>query len=619
MIGLNTSLFQLLLFSFASMMLFLICLMVGMLLFNIRLKNNIRTYYINAFLGLFLLIGVFSICIVGIKTINILQILILSYLFVKKGFKVNFIMPNLKDLIPLLYIFPSVFLIYGCYTIPESIENDVRFYSKISYSLIEFRNENIFHFYNQYNEKFHGVMPYHYSELWLSSIFTSLFGLKSIISLKYLVYPFFISSISYGIIGFIDRNRFYNFILFIGLSLLPLYFVSVFKTGYFVYTDFWLRPNFIMYYYCFIALFYFILEENWDLTFITAIIISSTSFIILPCLFGGILCLSAILFYKKEINKKQFYTSLFLLFITSLVIILIYKLYSPHVNLYGTTSLKAMLLESLKLWKSIVYIIATLFIECGFLVLLSYLINRYLIKNKINATIYFFLISQVFIGVTIFQTVNKLDNAYQFPYFAFAGSGLILIITIIFYLDKIQSRSLKYLALILFFALSYLTSSSKFTVSTLLTSLETKNILNNNVSVLWTEEVKKYFESNKNAMGGFVLSKKDLKDYAPKGRNCLTYQVGSFISYFTNNCNLPSLTCIDTLFYDKTIENQNEFKKSITWYSNFPNYTKECNFNNYIKNGTVDYIICTKNALTIDSDYRVISDENSKYCLVTKK
>ena len=131
--------------------------------------------------------------------------------------------------------------------------------------------------------------------------------------------------------------------------------------------------------------------------------------------------------------------------------------------------------------------------------------------------------------------------------------------------------------------------------------------------------VNKYIESNEKTKGGFVLSKNDLKNFSPKSRNCVTKQMGSFLSYFTDNCNLPDLTCSDTLLSDKNNTNSKSFLKTESWMKVFPNYTSICNVNKYLRNDMFDYFICSKNLTNIDPSYNIIEDKESAYKFVFKK
>src|ERR1700740_2987222 len=165
MIGSSYSIIQLLTFSAIGLVLFIVCLLIGLLFYSVRLNNNIKTYFFNSFLGFFTIVCLYSYSIVGLKTINLLSGIVLVYLYFKKNGRFKFDKLNYKELTPVLYIFPIVFILFGCSSYPSNIECDVQYYSKVAYSLREFKQENLYHFYNQYNSAFQGIMPYHYYEM----------------------------------------------------------------------------------------------------------------------------------------------------------------------------------------------------------------------------------------------------------------------------------------------------------------------------------------------------------------------------------------------------------------------------------------------------------------------
>ena len=619
MTGSNYSIIQLLAFSGIGLVLFAISLLLGLFLYNVKSNNPLRTYFLNSFLGLFTLVCIYSFCIVGFKTINVVIFIVLIYLFAKAPNRFKIEKLDFKALFPVLYIFPLVIILYGCYSLPKSIENDVRYYAKIASGFTLFKQENLYHFYNSYDSGFNGVMPYHYNEMWLTSLFSSIFKTKSIVAIKYFTYPFLISLIAYGVIGLFNGKRFLFFLLFICLSLLPFHLVSVFGSGFTVYTDFWLRPNFIIYYYLLIPLFYFIQEKNWKQFYLFAIIACANSIVIVPCLFGAAFILSAGLLYKKEINRKEFLGLNSLLFTAGLIMGLIYSIFAPSINLLTGHSFIDVISESLHIWKAVIFTIITVSVECGILIFLAFLIYKYIIKVEKLKWIFFFILTMVFIGVLLFQALNQLDNSYQFPYFAFSASGFILIIMILFAVDKVNNGTAKIIlsAFILCFC-TYL-SKGLFDIRSLAVSLENKNLMKNDISETWIKNAKLYFEKNPNAKGGFVLSKNDLLTLSPKSRNCLTLQMGSFISYFTDNCNLPSLTCADTLLSDENKKNKKLFSKAEAWVKAFPKYTHECDVNEYIRKGEFDFIICSNTKNDLDSTFFVIGDSESKYKLVGRK
>jgi len=617
MIGSNYSLIQFFVFSVVGILFFAISLLVGLLLYNIQLSNKTKAYFVNSFLGFFTLIALYSFVVVGIKTINVLSFTALVFLFFKNRTKFSWKDFDTKTILPLLYIFPIIYIIYGCYVLPKSIENDVRYYAKIAYALSEFKQENVYHFFNVQNAQLNGIMPYHYTELWLASLFNVLLGVKSIIALKYISYPFFISCISFGILGFVQKQKFLFFILFVLLSSFPFHLVSVFKTGFIVYTDFWLRPNFIIYYYCLTPIFFFVFEEKWELLFIISIITISTSVIAVPSVLGGLVTLSILLWYKKEISFKQIQYFNLLLFLALVFMAIMYKVFSPDINLFANHSFVQIFMSSISLWKAVIYIFMALCAETFFLLLLSFLLNKFSVNKTKNITLY--IGSQIIVGIGAFQFLNQLDNSYQFSYFAYSATGFILIIMMLIFIDNISNTFSKFAieTIIGLICIYYFKPFLNF--NSLNQNIEETNLLNNQINKKWIAQVNTYITQHPKAKGGFVLSKKDLVDVAPKSREYIVSQTGNFICYLTDNCNLQSLTCIDTLFFDKTEKNKKDFEKVEATIPLFPKYGNQCNVSAYLNN-EFDYFICTENKIIEDTtNLSVIQNIQSKYKFVYKK
>src|SRR5882762_2015623 len=105
MINSSYSLVQLLLFSGIGIILFLVSTLIGLFLFNLKLDNHLKSYVGNSFLGVVTLISIYSICFVGIKTVNIVALLVLIYLVISNPLK--FKLPDIhwREFLPLLYIF----------------------------------------------------------------------------------------------------------------------------------------------------------------------------------------------------------------------------------------------------------------------------------------------------------------------------------------------------------------------------------------------------------------------------------------------------------------------------------------------------------------------------------
>ena len=159
-----------------------------------------------------------------------------------------------------------------------------------------------------------------------------------------------------------------------------------------------------------------------------SIIAITTSVVILPCLVGGLVLMTGFLVYKKQLDKMKFMYLNGALFLVIILVIILYKVFSPNINLLTNHSIIDVLVNSIKIWKAVSYAIVTILIECSVLLLFGFLLNKYYVKNKNLTNIYLFVSIQVVIGVVLFQLVNQMDNSYQIPYYAYSSIGFIFII-----------------------------------------------------------------------------------------------------------------------------------------------------------------------------------------------
>lgn len=616
MIGLNNSICQIFIFSFTAIALFWISIILGFFLYNIEFSQRYKRIYLNGFLGLFTILTAFSLYSTDLKSINLVAVPLFAYLFLKN--KSRFKMENFRlvEFLHSLYVFPIVFALYACFEYPDSIENDVRFYAKITYSLSHLGQENLYHFYNNYEAKFNGAMPYHYFELWLASILNFSTGTKSIIALRYFAYPFLISFFLYGLSSVFNNRKPLYFLLVLFLTLLPLYRISFIHTGFMVYTDFWLRPNFIPYYFCFLAIIFALEEKQWLLFGFTAALTMLTSVILIPSLFGGLILLFGILMFSKKIERldalKGLTPGLFVL----LAMLIFYISFSPGINVSSDKSILTTLTSSLKIWKSVVFIFSILLFESLILLSIVLFLNQFIIKANSFSILIFFCLTQLVVGLLVFQLLNQLDNSYQFAYFAFSSLGFVFIYAIALSISKLNS----YLFLIAFSAImiiSFLTSSDMFAPIKPHVTLEQNNLLRYGFSENWLKRVQKFLQDR--PRGSFYMPIYEQIKVNPKARHCLTNQQGSFLAYLTDNCNLPALTCPDFLFHDRAINNKSAFVKAEHWYGVFSRFNKNCNPLYYLKSKEVDYFITTDTIFKSNGLLEVESDYMSSYCLVALK
>ena len=592
----------------------------GVFVFNVQSGQPTRRAFFNVILGMLLLIDLYSCICTGFKTVNVFSLAVLAY--IAKGNQQFFKIKNLdfKTLLPLLYIFPALFILYNMYTLQISVEDDTKYYSKIAFALKETGNENFYHFYNSYDAKFNGVVPYHYIELWLASFFKFTTGTLMIFSLKHFTYPFLISLFIFGFLATVQKYRLLFFAVVLALTLLPLAtYLNIIETGWVVMSDFWLRPNFIPYYLLFILLYNAVLDNNNTLFYLVIALGLTFSIVIVPSIVLSLFLLAAYLFLtKKQTLKQSFRYMLPALFVLAGMLVM-YRLFGAKINVTTDFSIKEMVLHNLKIWKAIVFASVILVAEGSLVVGIMFLYNKLVHKNEQVSRFIIFIFFLLLTGVLMFQALNQVDNSYQFAYFAYGGVGFVFIALIVKMLDTIKMQGIKIAAAVaVVFACLFLCVRGDFSTTALSSTLRETDLRNAHVSPEWAQHFESYLSGHPRAKGSFLYSS-DLVMFMPKGRHCLTKQLGSYVSYFTDDCNLPSITCRDSVLHDMTEATKDAFKKPIGWLNAFPDYTNDCNPVNYLKSGQFDYFICHINVPIADSAVIVVADTLAKNKMIYLK
>lgn len=590
---------------------------LGTYLFNIQSANKSRASFYNLSLGVLLIIALYSIICTGFKTVNLCSLVFLAILAVN-----NYKHPNVVDLkfhclTPFLYILPVTVILFSAYTFGENVNEDLKYYSKISYTLRELGQENFYHFYNIYDSKFNGMIPYHYTELWLASFFNFTTKSLAIFSLKNFSYPFLVSITSFGILSLTEKNKILIFLVLTGLSVVSLgnYIGIDSKNGWTIYTDFWMRPNLITYYFLLTLCFFALLDNNYKLFYIFISIGLTFSVVIMPALLASIVIFEIFNVCLKKRTYKESFQLLSFPFLSAILIALLYTIFASSANVSTTFKIKELIQSDLQNWKAIVYASVVLIAELSLLPILFWLINRYYIKIKALQIFTSFTIILAVCGVLLFQLLNKIDNAYQLAYFGYAAVGFLSICFFIILISKFNSVIIPALAAIICACFGFSVNSEKFQFDVFGNSLSGAYLMRENVSATWIKEFKSYKNMFPNAKGGFVYSSLD-RPSNPKLRQDLTRQLGSYISYLTDDCNLPSLTCTDSLLTDLNAQNVNQFEKCKTWVALFPKYTNECNAEKYLQAGLFDFFICNQTTRVTDPSLRSIHDPLNQLKLV---
>ncbi len=583
---------------------------IGKLFCNPISDNIFRTSFYQLIIGTFVIINFFSFYYAGIKTVNVISMGIIFYLAFQ--FPPNFIWKwvEFKPLLYFIYILPFIFGLYALYKYPSSINHDFKFYSKIVAALSQNGQENFYHFYNTYDNAFNGILPYHYTEFWLASLFNVSTGSLATFSLRYFSYPLFLSITVFGVFGISKGMRWLQVLIFLICSLLLIgqYLMQI-DVGWEVITDFWRRPNFIIYYLIFMMLYLAIMDANWILFYAFISIAFTLSFIIVPSTMMAIIALNIYLLYYKQVDYKLALKYLSVPVISFIALLLFYKWFGSAINVSTKFDLKAVLAYNLVIWKAIVMTTAILLLQVLAIPVLSYFLSIKKNGHTRIAVFSFFVSSIVFSGILLFQTLTQIDNAYQFPYFAYAGVGFIFFIWVLKLFDFVSYWIFKFALPVVLLLLVYNNPNFKaIDWNRTHYSLSEANLITERISPAISNQFKDYLALHPKANGASLFSSDFKSAFEPKGRQCLTKQIGSGIAFLTDRSNLPSIAAKDSLLVDMTTKRIKDYEKLSTWISVFPNFTNRDNPKSYLLDGTFDYFICHRNFKVSDPNLNVIRD-----------
>ena len=209
--------FQLFLFLITTIALANIIGKAGLVFLNLKPSGKFFRLFVEMVLGILLIVVIYSIIRTHFFTVNILFVfLFLFYLFFISKNKIKFI--NYKNLpqkftsfhkdIIIIIIACLPFFLYELFFIYTSSviklpDDDYFFYSKISDSLNYFGKENKFVTLNYlYPNKFNGLQPYHYFELWINAFISWVFRLSSTYSLLLITFPLINTAVFLGLAAF---------------------------------------------------------------------------------------------------------------------------------------------------------------------------------------------------------------------------------------------------------------------------------------------------------------------------------------------------------------------------------------------------------------------------------
>jgi len=324
----------------------------------LKKKFSINGFYANVFaaltIGAIIFVTIYSCIISSFRTVNLgfflVFIFLLKELWVKKEPAVEEIIPEtvatkkpgsilleLFILSLILFSAEAIFLLNSSgfhYTIPPV---DDIYYSNVSESLKQTGQENVYTTGNMLMEKYHGLVAYHYFELWLNAGISSMFGLINLCSLLMITYPVFYII---GLFGIFSLWEHYNkvtlfqkilsvFLLLAGgvyisfLSSIPFYE----RTRIFSKFPMELLSKKISDLYVFgLASVLFFIKKKDMLAVLCLICMCVVSVTIMPAVLGGLVLFLALIFFLKNYSARFIRNALAYVFSAALFFFLLYYL-----------------------------------------------------------------------------------------------------------------------------------------------------------------------------------------------------------------------------------------------------------------------------------------------------
>jgi hypothetical protein len=306
----------------------------------------------------------FAIFITGGKTIMLLWLLALVYLFAAKT--IRFKKFNVKEAIQnsrwLLLAIPIVlfqYILFFDFThhVFCISHDNILLSGANAKNLIEFKTENVSGVITQlYPQKFNGAAPYHYYELWITCILGYFSNLSYPIILQFITFPllsyiFFLGLVSIIEMYFIVRPFHYvvSFILFFFGPIYFTLFESLFNHSHFMYSisEFvsqtlafsFLGSKHLPLYIFSVLFFYFLQQKKYDLFYLFAVVSAITTIGVVPALYA---ILGVIFLFYKELRTV---INASILLISSVCLIILYSiLLQPN---YSNVSSQTLLLSDL--------------------------------------------------------------------------------------------------------------------------------------------------------------------------------------------------------------------------------------------------------------------------------
>ena len=319
-------------------------------------QNVIFDFFIRQLTVLSVIISLFAVLITKGKTVFLVFIFAFIYLLFKK--KLSFKLPkeinksNFKFFLLIIPIISIQFLLQFDISslTPYIPSSDITQYASYAWSMVEFGSENKYETLNKlYPHLFSGIGPYHYYEIWFTSVLGFLSKESYVFILQLIVYPYLIWLFILGIASVFEEyyskvSLKHYFLCFLLLFIGPVYFSVyqfVFNDGDFLTSTVFTVPGFVKQTLCFsyfgqkhlpvyifgILSFLFLIKKQYSNFILSGLLISICSFGTLPGVFGA---LGVLYLIKRELRTKSNFIIFCLIGLTFIVIIGLFKLNINH-------------------------------------------------------------------------------------------------------------------------------------------------------------------------------------------------------------------------------------------------------------------------------------------------
>jgi hypothetical protein len=432
-------------------MIYFTILIISLLIFTLisqfiefpSIKERIFHFFIQQVSVITLIISIFAIIVTGGKSIFFLFIPMYIFLLWKKH--LIFSIPSKKEVIytfrHTLLIIPIVliqFLLHFDLKVftPFLPSDDILLYSGFSNSIVQFGNENRYEALNfLYPQLFSGISPYHFYEIWFTSLIGHITGKSYSFILLLVVYPYLVWLTVLGISSVMEhvfkhmKIKHYIF-LFLFLFIGPVYirnYEFIFNDGNFfestVFTitgfakqtlpfSYYGQKHLPVYIFCIMS-FLFLLKYNYKLFIIVGLFMSVCAFGTIIGVFGAF-CMLFI--FENKMRQKENIMLICLTSIAFLLIIVVFKMginneisqktlylndFLKHLNLKGEITRFATKIAAPLVWFSILYL--------PFIVI-TLIYKKNIFNNLVLKILALFLIFSFEIGsisLSLFQGMNS--------------------------------------------------------------------------------------------------------------------------------------------------------------------------------------------------------------------